>query len=747
MKKHLFKKSLCIISTLLTSFSITLPIANAETVTYNDPYSYAQYYLNDTGVSNVVQGKHTKTTKVKVAVFDGGFNLNQEDLRSVFASDSYRLIAGEDEAESRYYKTIYEDPFYRHGTGVSSVISMAIGNGIGGVGVAPNVEIYPISYYSNSIANYFYDGQENSNTVNDALKYCIENDIWIMNLSVSTIKMDTGLLDEYREKGGVIVVAAGNGGSDLDKLSNYPEKQAADYDIVIPVTGSRNGKAAYFCDYGKNLVALAAPCMDILVPYDYDDNTYYATGGTSEASPFVVGVFALLKGYFPDAPNLLIKQAIMETVDKDQTLENRCQAGGTVNAEKALIRLEELMGANITDDYYYIRNYNNDKYLTYDYAGKYNGVRVDNTPTKWKVELTKDKTYAILPADNMNASLDIINAQMVNNNTVWQYDYNEDKCQNWEIAKTKNGYQIKSALDPKYSLSYDARNNYETVINKTSTSSKQIWVFEKASEADYQEEILSGSFFIKNNMNDKYITSTGIYRGMEVSFADMCNDKASQWIIQYAGNGYYKIVSSNNNDMCFDVWNGLPYDGTLVWQCDYHNYDCQLWKITKNSNGTYTIASKLNPSLLLNVVQNDSNSNDYKLCISTVEAEQFSSSWTLENVDDMLDGRKFDTDNSLRRGTIEYIGNGKYLIRNSRGEVLTINDDSPKYEKKNMQKDCERSASYSNYSKNNESQIWKIRYINGKYYLIPFRFQCTAYTTGVVSTWLTSEIEGLSLVQ
>ena len=36
--------------------------------------------------------------------------------------------------------------------------------------------------------------------------------------------------------------------------------------------------------------------------------------------------------------------------------------------------------------------------------------------------------------------------------------------------------------------------------------------------------------------------------------------------------------------------------------------------------------------------------------------------------------------------------------------------------------------------------------INDSYYLIPYRFQCTTFTTGYTNTWLTKEVEGLKLV-
>ena len=107
--------------------------------------------------------------------------------------------------------------------------------------------------------------------------------------------------------------------------------------------------------------------------------------------------------------------------------------------------------------------------------------------------IVKDGSYAIFPADNMNVSLDIWNAYMKDNTQVWQYNYNEDKCQNWYFQDCGNGYQLQSAVNRNFSLTYNSRDDFKTVIKATNNSSNtQRWVFEKASEVDAQDEILSG---------------------------------------------------------------------------------------------------------------------------------------------------------------------------------------------------------------------------------------------------------------
>lgn len=260
------KKAVCAISSFAALFSMAVPAANAENVKYTDPFAYAQYYHNDTGVANVVFGKHTKTTTVKFAVFDVGFNLQHEDLRDNLAGEAYWLSNGD---------TTNND----HGTGVAGVISMGLNNKRGGAGVAKDVKIYSISNRSTSISYLVNDGEKN--TLNDAVKYCIDNNILVLNVSWSGYSINKELRDQYRDMGGMIFCSAGNGGTNRDVNPSYPSSYSKDYDNIISVTGSRNGKAAMWTEYGVKSVTLAGPCMDMLVAGEEED--YVATSGTSEA--------------------------------------------------------------------------------------------------------------------------------------------------------------------------------------------------------------------------------------------------------------------------------------------------------------------------------------------------------------------------------------------------------------------------------------------------------------------------------
>jgi hypothetical protein len=94
------------------------------------------------------------------------------------------------------------------------------------------------------------------------------------------------------DNGILFVAAAGNDGENNDFVSSYP----ANYKLanIISVAASNNkDELAYFSNYGKKSVHVAAPGMDILSTVL--DDSYDTFSGTSMAAPYVTGLIGLLK--------------------------------------------------------------------------------------------------------------------------------------------------------------------------------------------------------------------------------------------------------------------------------------------------------------------------------------------------------------------------------------------------------------------------------------------------------------------
>jgi subtilisin family serine protease len=155
--------------------------------------------------------------------------------------------------------------------------------------------------------------------------------------------------------GGVLFVApAGNGRSNNDASPVYP----ASYDLpnVISVAASDfNDDLAFFSNYGKRSVHLAAPgdciystmptgfftlqnqtnfdCTDFKYLPNYDYNT-----GTSFAASFVAGIAGLLLIQDPSLTPPDLKAILVSTVDPKPSLKGKVISDGRVNAHRALTR-------------------------------------------------------------------------------------------------------------------------------------------------------------------------------------------------------------------------------------------------------------------------------------------------------------------------------------------------------------------------------------------------------------------------
>ena len=89
-----------------------------------------------------------------------------------------------------------------------------------------------------------------------------------------------------------------------------------------------------FSNYGEKTVHIAAPGKDILSTWLGDQ--YREDSGTSMATPQVYGVADLIISASPNISVAKLKERLLKSVDKIDSLTGKIASGGRLNAAKAL---------------------------------------------------------------------------------------------------------------------------------------------------------------------------------------------------------------------------------------------------------------------------------------------------------------------------------------------------------------------------------------------------------------------------
>ena len=260
----------------------------------NDEFYYLQWNLPQINI-NKVWSYTEGASNITVAVLDTGDYPNHPDIQDV------TRVPGYDFADNDNDPT---DPFSRsHGAHVSSIIFATRNNQIGISGIIPNFRLMPVRVIG--------AGGGTAAQIADGIHYAIENGANVINMSfgfdvVNGVPVDPGTalaeaVQAAADAGIVIVAAAGNTGQNVVV---YP----AAYNEVVAVGASDIlGNRTSYSNYGDKLELLAPGGLKYMdlnhdgnmdgiwgVSYEVNQFTYQMYQGTSQASPHVAALAAIL---------------------------------------------------------------------------------------------------------------------------------------------------------------------------------------------------------------------------------------------------------------------------------------------------------------------------------------------------------------------------------------------------------------------------------------------------------------------
>lgn len=319
----------------------------------NDPQFEDQWALYNTGQEggkakadiHVLEAwkKNTGSDKVVVAVLDSGVDYTHQDLAANmwFRPDNvpeyqdeelgtFNDEHGFDAADNA------SDPMddNGHGTHCAGIIGAEGDNDEGIAGVNWNVSIMPLKFLGRGGFGTTKDAIESINYAIDRKQHGVN--VRVINASWGSTSYSKALEDAIKAAGdaGILfVAAAGNNGTNNDNRPHYP----SNYDLpnVISVAATdRNDQLTSFSNFGVKTVHIAAPGKDILSTWLGDD--YREASGTSMATPQVAGVAALILANEPNLTVAQLRERLLKSVDKCDSLKGKVESGGRLDAAKAV---------------------------------------------------------------------------------------------------------------------------------------------------------------------------------------------------------------------------------------------------------------------------------------------------------------------------------------------------------------------------------------------------------------------------
>lgn len=281
----------------------------SPSMTPNDPYYGSEWHLPKISAQNA--WNTTQGSGVTIAILDSGVNGAHPDL-------SAQMVPG----WNFYDNNSNTSDVFGHGTLVAGTAAAMTNNGTGVSSIAGQSKIMPIRITDTSGYGY-------ASTIAQGLVWASDNGVRVANVSFGGA---VGILSvqnaaQYmKDKGGLVIAAAGNTGTELTTTPTT---------TMIPVSATdANDAIASWSSYG-NFVAMSAPGVNIWTTRREGD--YKTASGTSLSSPLTAGVIALMMSANTKLSSLEIENLLFSSaVDLGASGRDPYYGYGRVNAEAAV---------------------------------------------------------------------------------------------------------------------------------------------------------------------------------------------------------------------------------------------------------------------------------------------------------------------------------------------------------------------------------------------------------------------------
>lgn len=319
---------------------VSLDLTPNDPYFFNDPYSgLGQWGLRKIQADkawDIVRG----SPQIIVAVVDTGVDPAHPDLATVVLPS----VTFNSAPNAGCTQQLSDDN--GHGTHVAGIIGAAGNDGVGVVGTAFGVRLLPIKALD-------CQGTGVVGDIAQAILYAVNNGARVINISLGAPSDSPTLRSAVQAaalRNVLIVAAAGNcgiGGESCDAANEISYPAAYPGALAVAATDINDARASFstaasyvgIAAPGRTIVSTSPTYPTFLSRRSTNPTTarYAVISGTSQATPFVSGVAALVLSREPNLSALQLRQRLVDTADHLGTPGTNPQFGaGRVNAAAAV---------------------------------------------------------------------------------------------------------------------------------------------------------------------------------------------------------------------------------------------------------------------------------------------------------------------------------------------------------------------------------------------------------------------------